>query len=281
MSLTLKKVSNRQQPSADDEEPYDQSHAEPHVASPDETTIARWRSSLIDTDAQGLLKWALDRWAGRIAVCTAFQAEGSALLDMAWRLDPSVRVMTLDTGRLPQETHDLIERVRWRYGIRVEVHTPDRRAVEAMMSTDGPNLFYHSVIGRQTCCQVRKVAPLEGALSGLSAWITGLRRDQTPSRASIHRLELDAKHDGIVKLNPLADWNHDVVWAYLRTHDVPYHPLYDQGYTSIGCAPCTRPVEPDQDPRSGRWWWEADGTPKECGLHFTQAEVPLIQLERS
>ncbi len=265
MPLTLKKVPNHTG-SSDDDEPHDPAE------------VDNWRSSLIDADAGELLHWALERWPQEIAVCTAFQAEGSVLLDMAWRLDPDIRVITLDTGRLPQETHNLIERVRWRYGIRVEVHTPDTRAVDAMMSTDGPNLFYHSLEGRQTCCHVRKVAPLKTALHDLRAWVTGLRRDQTPSRATIRRLEIDSAHRGIIKLNPLADWSHDRVWAYLRAHDVPTHPLYEQGYTSIGCAPCTRPVEPGQDSRAGRWWWEAEGTSKECGLHFASTDEPLVQL---
>ncbi len=254
----------------------------------DASTTSDYRSALAEATAEDLLRWALGRWGQRLALCTAFQAEGSLLLDMAWRIDPGVRVITLDTGRLPQETHDLIERVRWRYGIRVEVHTPDARAVEAMVSTDGPNLFYHSLEGRHHCCQVRKVEPLRRALDGLSAWVTGLRRDQAPSRAGIRRLEVDAVHGGINKINPLADWRKDEVWAYLEAHDVPYHALYDQGYASIGCAPCTRAVEAGLDPRSGRWWWETEETPKECGLHFAPAEdelpaegKPLVQVGRS
>ncbi len=271
MSLTLKKVSNPAESlglPADDDEPHDSA------------TVDAWRTSLAAADASEILQWALGRWPGRIALCTAFQAEGSVLLDMAWRINPNLRVMTLDTGRLPQETHDLIERVRWRYGIRVEVHTPDSHAVDAMMSTSGPNLFYHSVEGRQACCHIRKVAPLKLALKGFSAWITGLRREQASSRAGVRRLEIDPAHGNIVKLNPLADWTHEAVWTYLRTHDVPFHPLYDQGYTSIGCTPCTRPVEAGQDQRSGRWWWEAAGTSKECGLHFARPEASLDDASR-
>ena len=234
----------------------------------DEPEADLWRSSLAGTTAAEILHWAIERWRERVALCTAFQAEGSVLLDMAWRIDPDLRVITLDTGRLPQETHDLIERVRWRYGIRVEVHTPNARAVEAMVSAQGPNLFYHSLEGRRTCCEVRKVEPLRRALAGLDAWITGLRRDQAASRAGIRRIEVDAVHGGITKLNPLADWTTEQVWSYLEERDVPHHALYDQGYASIGCAPCTRAVAAGQDPRAGRWWWEAAGTAKECGLHF-------------
>lgn len=244
-------------------------------------SLAAVRSHLRQASAQELLGWALERWGRRVAICTAFQAEGSVLLDMAWRLDPGVRVVTLDTGRLPQETHDLIERVRWRYGIRVEVHTPDARAVEAMVSSDGPNLFYHSLEGRKTCCRIRKVEPLKRALEGLAAWITGLRRDQAPSRAGVRRLEIDPGHGGITKLNPLAGWRVDQVGSYLEEHDVPYHALYDQGFASIGCAPCTRAVAPGDDPRSGRWWWEPTESPKECGLHATRIDEPLVQVVRS
>ncbi len=239
----------------------------------DEAEADAWRSSLSGATAAEIVQWALDRWHRRVALCTAFQAEGSVLLDMAWRLDRKVRVITLDTGRLPQETHDLIERVRWRYGIRVEVHTPHARAVESMVSADGPNLFYHSLDHRQTCCRVRKVEPLKRALSGLAAWMTGLRREQAPSRAGIRRLEVDKAHEGITKLNPLADWKHDDVWSYLEAHDVPHHALYDQGYTSIGCAPCTRAVQIGEGSRAGRWWWEAEGAAKECGLHFASQQA--------
>jgi thioredoxin-dependent adenylylsulfate APS reductase len=216
-----------------------------------------------------LLEWALGRFQQRIALFTAFQAEGMVLLDMAWRIDPGVRVVTIDTGRLPEETFRLIEQVRERYAIAVEVVAPDAGEVAELVAGGGPNLFYRSVSERRACCRVRKVAPLRRALSGLSAWVTGQRRDQAPSRAGIGRAEIDAEHGGIVKLNPLADWTWDEVWTYLRVHEVPYHAYYDQGYTSIGCAPCTRAVRPWEDHRAGRWWWEEPGSHKECGLHFT------------
>ncbi len=188
------------------------------------------------------------------------------LLHMAWSVRPDVRVFTVDTGRLPQETHDAIEAVRSRYGIEVEVVVPEARGVEALVRRHGPNPFRTSVELRLTCCAIRKVHPLLRVLDGLDAWITGLRREQWASRANIRKLELDHDHGGIVKLNPLADWSPEEVWAYVRTHDVPYHPLYDQGYTSIGCAPCTRPTRPGEDARAGRWWWETNA-PKECGMH--------------
>jgi thioredoxin-dependent adenylylsulfate APS reductase len=175
-------------------------------------------------------------------------------------------VFTIDTGRLPAETYAMIEEVRARYGVAVEVYLPDHAEVAAMVSAEGPNLFHRSVPLRLRCCEVRKVHPTRRVLRGLDAWITGLRRDQYTTRAAVEVVERDAEHDGIVKVNPLARWTEAQVWDYVRAHDVPVHPLYAQGYTSIGCAPCTRPVAPGESARAGRWWWETDA-PKECGMH--------------
>lgn len=213
-----------------------------------------------------VLAWALERWHPHIASCTSFQVEGMVILDMAWRINPDLRVFTVDTGRLPQETYDIIERVRERYGIKVEVYFPKTHAVETMVRRYGPNLFYRSVEARLFCCHLRKVEPIRHVLDGLDAWITGLRRDQWASRANIRKIEIDHDHGGLAKISPLADWTYEEVWDYIRAYDVPYHPLYDQGYTSISCVPCTRPTQPGEDPRSGRWWWETNA-PKECGIH--------------
>jgi thioredoxin-dependent adenylylsulfate APS reductase len=219
-----------------------------------------------DRSPQEAIAWSLERFGRRVALCTSFQAEGMALLDMAWRIDPGIRVFTVDTGRLPQETHALIDRVRERYGIQVEVVVPEAREVEALTRRHGAEPFFKSVELRLTCCAIRKIHPLLRVLDGLDAWITGLRREQWASRANIRKIELDHDHGGIVKVNPLADWFAEDVWDYVRANDVPYHELYDQGYTSIGCAPCTRPTAPGEDPRAGRWWWETNA-PKECGMH--------------
>ncbi len=215
---------------------------------------------------QELLRWAIDRFGDGLAIATSFQADGMALLDMCYRLDPHVRVITVDSGRLRQETYDLIDRVRERYGIPIEVFSPEAQELESFVGAHGPNPFYRSLELRVRCCEIRKVAPLTRALSGLDAWVSGQRRDHLATRRTIRVVERDALHGGIVKLNPLASWSDDRVWAYLRAHDVPHNALYDQGFTSIGCAPCTRPTRPGDDPRSGRWWWEA-GTTKECGMH--------------
>ena len=220
-----------------------------------------------DREPQEVIGWALETFAPeRIAVCTSFQIDGMAILDMAVRIRPDVRVFTVDTGRLPQETYDLMDDVRKHYGIVVETYFPDNGEMERLVRRFGVNSFYASVQHRLTCCDVRKVRPLVRVLTGLDGWITGLRRDQWATRSNIRKIELDHDHGGIVKVNPLADWTEEEVWDYARDNGVPYHPLYDQGYQSIGCAPCTRPVEPGANSRSGRWWWEKDG-PKECGMH--------------
>jgi thioredoxin-dependent adenylylsulfate APS reductase len=215
---------------------------------------------------QEVLAWSLERWGGKVGISTSFQAEGMALLDMAWRIDPQVRVFTVDTGRLPQETYEMIETVRFRYQTKVEVYFPDALQVEKMVRQHGPDLFRNSVPARLMCCNVRKVEPIRRALASLDAWITGLRRDQWASRANIRKIEIDHDHGGLAKISPLADWTADEVEAYNRENDVPMHPLYKKGFTSIGCAPCTRATQAGEDPRAGRWWWEKNA-PKECGIH--------------
>jgi thioredoxin-dependent adenylylsulfate APS reductase len=225
--------------------------------------------ALETSTAQDVLAWGLEAFGDRLAVCTSFQAEGMAILHMAHRLYPGVRVFTIDTGRLPQATYDLMAEVRRRYGLQVEVVLPDSREVEAMVTRHGPNLFYDSVPQRLLCCEIRKVRPLDRKLRTLDAWVTGLRRSQSETRASICKVETDEAHGSIVKLNPLADWTAEQVETYLRDHDVPRHALYAEGYTSIGCAPCTRAPLPGEGPRAGRWWWETE-TAKECGIHFTE-----------
>jgi thioredoxin-dependent adenylylsulfate APS reductase len=216
--------------------------------------------------AQELLGWALDRFHPRMAISAAGGLDGMVLIDMAWRINPAVRVFTLDTGRLPHETYSLFEDIRDRYGVQVEFELPDRLEVARLVQQHGPNLMYRSVDLRVACCEIRKVAPLKRKLATLEAWVAGLRREQWRTRKNIAKVELDRDHGGIVKVNPLADWTLDRVRRYIDEHDVPYHELFDQGYTSIGCEPCTRAVPPGEPERAGRWWWEQD-TDKECGIH--------------
>ena len=214
-----------------------------------------------------VLEWGLGRFGERLSLSTAFQDGDVALIDMAYRIDPAVRVFSIDTGRLPQETFDLIEALRERYpGLRLELLSPGAEQVQRLVDRNGPNLFRQSVELRLLCCNVRKVQPLNRALAGLDAWVTGLRRDQWASRSDIRKVEIDHDHDAIVKLNPLAEWTEGEVWDYLRENDVPVHGLYAKGYTSIGCSPCTRAIAPGEPTRAGRWWWESNA-PKECGMH--------------
>jgi len=218
--------------------------------------------------AEEILRWALDQFHPRIALASSFGAEDVVLIDMLVRLNPKARVFTLDTGRLNQETYDVMDKIRDRYGLSIEVYFPKAEAVEAMVRERGLNLFYHSIENRKLCCGIRKVEPLNRALANLDAWITGLRRDQVVTRASVKKVHIDQDHGGIIKINPLADWTWEWVWDYIRKHDVPYNALHDQGYPSIGCAPCTRAIQPGEDFRAGRWWWERPEQ-KECGLHVS------------
>lgn len=232
----------------------------------DDLEIAVFAAEFEARPPQEALRWAIGRFGSRLALATSFQADGMALLDMAYRIDPRIRVITVDSGRLRQETYDFIDQVRDRYGIAIEVYSPQAAELETFVGQHGTNPFYRSIDLRVRCCEIRKVSPLTRALSGVDAWIAGQRRDHVASRRGIQVVERDELHGGIVKLNPLAAWTDDRVWDYLRAHDVPYNPLYDQGFTSIGCAPCTRPTAPGDDPRAGRWWWEQQAT-KECGMH--------------
>ena len=218
-------------------------------------------------EPQELLAWGLERFSPRIGLSTAFQVDGVALLDMAYELDEEIHVFSVDTGRLPAESYELIEQLRARYPrMRLELLSPNAVHLQRMVGRKGPNLFYESVENRLLCCNVRKVQPLTRHLAGLDAWITGLRRDQWASRTDIRKIEIDHDHGAIVKLNPLAEWTEEEVWDYVRERGVPTHPLYEQGYTSIGCAPCTRAIQPGEASRAGRWWWETNA-PKECGIH--------------
>ncbi|MGQ0796711.1 MAG: phosphoadenylyl-sulfate reductase [Methanobacteriota archaeon] len=235
-------------------------------------------SKFEDRTAEEVLRWATGRFGERVALASSFGAEDCVIVDILARLG-TPRVFTLDTGRLPQETYDVMDAVRERYGIRVEVVVPETTAVESIVREHGLNLFYRSVELRKLCCRVRKVEPLERALKDLDAWIAGLRRDQEPSRRRIAKVERDATHGGIVKVNPLADWTWGDVMAYVRVHDVPYNRLHDLGYPSIGCAPCTRAVAPGDDLRAGRWWWERDAG-KECGLHADPLAGPAAPAAR-
>ncbi len=214
-----------------------------------------------------ILQWVVEHFGReRRVVVTSLQAEGTAIADMALTLDPEVRIVTIDTGRLPEETLAYADALRHIWGRDIEVIVPESRDVEAFVTQYGPNAFYGSVELRLRCCELRKVRPLARILADVDCWISGLRREQSADRAGVSVVELDAEHGGIYKVNPLAAWSTQDVRAYLARRNLPVHPLYASGYTSIGCAPCTRAVQPGEDQRAGRWWWE-QGVAKECGIH--------------
>jgi len=227
------------------------------------TEIERLQAEAETYTAAQLVGFALERFSPRIAIASSFGAEDVVLIHLASQLRPDFRVFTLDTDFLFPETYALIEETERRYGIRVE-RTKSRLTPEAQAEEFGQALW-----GRQPdqCCNLRKVEPLTQKLRELDAWISGIRRDQSPTRANARKLEWDARF-GLTKVNPLADWKGEQVWNYIRLHNLPYNPLHDQGYPSIGCTHCTRPVQAGEDPRAGRW----SGFQKtECGLHVARS----------
>ncbi|MBI3324310.1 MAG: phosphoadenylyl-sulfate reductase [Candidatus Omnitrophica bacterium] len=225
--------------------------------------------SLESKSAEEIVKWALDTFHPKIALASSFGAEDVVLIDMLVAANPKARIFTLDTGRLNQETYDVMDKIRDKYKVTLEVFFPKHDAVEQMVRERGLNLFYQSIENRKLCCGIRKVEPLNRALATVAAWITGLRRDQVVTRSAVKKVDIDADHGGIVKINPLADWTWDQVMVYVKSRGVPYNVLHDLGYPSIGCAPCTRAIKPGEDFRAGRWWWEKPEQ-KECGLHVAK-----------
>ncbi|HZB15826.1 MAG TPA: phosphoadenylyl-sulfate reductase [Nitrososphaeraceae archaeon] len=235
---------------------------------PTELQIKKIAEEMEDQSAMKVLKWAINAYAPKIALASSFGAEDVILIDMMVKINKEkAKIFTLDTGRLNQETYDVMDAIRKKYDIQIEVYFPEQRETEEMVKIKGMNLMYESVENRKLCCEIRKVHPLNRALSKLDGWITGLRREQAITRANIYKLEIDSSHGNIVKINPLADWTNEMIWDYIHKNNVPYNKLHDSGYPSIGCEPCTRAVHRGEDPRAGRWWWE-NATQKECGLHW-------------
>jgi phosphoadenosine phosphosulfate reductase len=202
---------------------------------------------------------------------SSLAAEDMALTDLILRAQLPITIFSLETGRLPPETLQMMERVKQHYGYQIALYYPDPNVVAEYVKTHGLNGFYESVELRKQCCHMRKVEPLRRALAGKKAWITGQRRAQSSTRANLEIEEQDTLH-GLVKFNPLANWSEEEVWYYLRLHHVPYNALHDKGYPSIGCAPCTRAIQPGEDIRAGRWWWENSDN-KECGLHVVEGKL--------
>ncbi|MDM5263962.1 phosphoadenylyl-sulfate reductase [Sulfurovum sp. XTW-4] len=211
------------------------------------------------------LEYFLDNYQGKIGLSSSFGAEDQALTDMVLKIDKDVRIFTLDTGRLHPETYDVMDATNLKYNRKIEVYFPDTLRIQELYKTQGVNGHYESMENRKNCCFVRKIEPLQRALKGLDVWITGLRADQSVTRTEMPFVEYDDNFK-VIKVNPLIDWSEDDVWNYIKENQVPYNKLHDQGFPSIGCAPCTRAVKEGEDVRAGRWWWE-DPEHKECGLH--------------
>jgi phosphoadenosine phosphosulfate reductase len=223
-----------------------------------------------DGTAHDVLRWALGRYHPRIAVACSFQH--AVVVHLAVRIQPDVRVFSVDTGRLPEETYECARDFERALGIRIEWVFPRHEAVEKLLREGGPYSFRESPEARRHCCGIRKVEPTLRALTGLDAWISGIRREQGVTRRACGMIEQDQAHGGILKINPLADWTSEEVREYAKKHRLPHNRLLDRGYTSIGCACCTRPVQPGEDPRAGRWWWESPEH-KECGLHVSNWSI--------
>ncbi len=227
--------------------------------------IDQWNEEWRGKEPMEFLEFILSTFREKVALATSLGAEDQVITAMIAQLDPSARLFTLDTGRLFPETYDVIDATCKKYGMEIEIFFPLHENVEKMVREKGINLFYDSVENRKLCCGFRKVEPFKRAFQGLDAWICGLRKDQTVSRFFSKLVEWDDVN-GLIKINPLIEWTEKDVWKYIKDNDVPYNPLHDAGFASIGCQPCTRAIKPGEDARAGRWWWENEDH-KECGLH--------------
>lgn len=208
-------------------------------------------------------------------LATAFGPESMVLIDIIAKNKLDIEIASIDTGRLPEQTFELIENTRKRYGLNIRFIYPNSKEVGKWVNENGPNSFYQDVALRKKCCEIRKVHPLRELLSTKKSWITGVRRDQSEHRAGLSKKAWD-EANGLIKFNPMLDWPKSSVWAYIKKHRVPYNSLHDKGYPSVGCAPCTRAVSAGESERSGRWWWESDEI-KECGLHFNEESGRMVR----
>ena len=231
--------------------------------------IAAFNRQFETSSIEEVLNYFTTTYNWRIGFSSSFGAEDQVLTDILVQQPTMVKIFTLDTGRLPYETYDVMDKTNKKYGITIDVYTPERSDLETLYSTQGINGFYDSIENRKACCHVRKIAPLQRALRGLDVWITGLRQSQSVTRDNLELLEYDEQFQ-LIKLNPLARWSETEVWDYIHQNHVPYNALHDKGYPSIGCAPCTRSIAVGEDIRAGRWWWEKPEH-KECGLHAKTA----------
>lgn len=222
-------------------------------------------AALENASAAEALDLVIKEFGDKIIFASSLGAEDQVITEMIAGIDKSVKIFTLDTGRLFPETYETLERTTNRYGMPIAVFFPDAGHIEGMVRSRGINLFYETMDNRKLCCHIRKIEPLNRAFTGNEAWISGLRREQSVTRQEMKMVEWDEQHN-LIKINPLIDWTEKQVWDYIKEKDIPYNKLHDQGFPSIGCQPCTRAVQPGEDVRSGRWWWESPQN-KECGLH--------------
>lgn len=231
-----------------------------------EKMVQEYNERFSDESPIKVLEFFLKEYAGKIAFASSLGAEDQVLTHMILSIDPLVKIFTLDTGRLFPETYDLIDQTNSRFKFKMGVYFPSAKKIEKMVGEKGINLFYESVENRKLCCYNRKIEPLHRALEGNKMWITGLRRDQSITRSENELVEFDENNHGLIKLNPLINWSEEMVWNYIEEYNIPYNKLHNEGFPSIGCQPCTRAIEKDDDVRAGRWWWEHPEH-KECGLH--------------
>jgi phosphoadenosine phosphosulfate reductase len=230
-----------------------------------EIAAEKYSEQLSKAPAEEILSFFLHRYKEKVVQATSMGAEDQVLTHMLRSIDKDIRIITLDTGRLFQETYDLIAKTNTHFNINIEIYFPDYKRIQEMIKEKGINLFYESVENRRLCCGIRKNEPLKRALKGMEAWICGLRKDQTVTRFYNKAVEWDQQH-GLFKLNPLINWTEKQVWNYIKENNIPYNELHDKGFPSIGCQPCTRAIQPGEDSRAGRWWWEQSEN-KECGIH--------------
>ena len=227
--------------------------------------IEKWNRELKDLSANETISFFTKKFKNNIVFTTSLGAEDQIITKIITEINPSIKIFTLDTGRLFPQTYDLLDRTNKKYKLKIHVQFPDYKEVEKMVNEKGINLFFESIENRKLCCNLRKIEPMKRALKGYKAWISGLRKEQSASRTDITLVEWDTNYK-LIKINPLYNWTEQMVWDYIQQNKIPYNPLHDKGYPSIGCQPCTRAIFPGEDARAGRWWWENNFS-RECGLH--------------
>lgn len=236
-----------------------------------EKLVLKFNKKLKGSSAHGILSFFINEFDGKLAFGTSLGAEDQVITDMITKIDTSTKIFTLDTGRVFPETYQTLQQTIEKYGIQIDVYFPNSEKVERMVNEKGINLFYDSVENRKMCCHVRKIEPLQRAMTDVNVWVTGIRREQSVTRTLTEIVEYDVATQKL-KVNPLVDWTEADVWNYIKDHEVPYNKLHDAGFPSIGCQPCTRAVATGEDVRAGRWWWESPEQ-KECGLHKHNGQV--------